>query len=305
MVNKPTFEVRKHFAEMAIEPIKSMVEGGAISDEVALGMIAQTTRNFRLEDISGAYRKFLDNACELFKDEANFNASYESRSDAYRYRIASENEGHLLFKLYEQLKGKDFENAKGLRAEMQRLLKNKKILELGCGPGFLVKVLQNLGAESVGVELRTSYKGRIPGIDIRYGSALNLDKLCKDESFDAIISNDFFATACVNRDEATKIASQMYDRTKENGLGLHMMTYEKMSMPVALFRSWMLKRKGAESSWEDWIKDMSEDEIEDSLWTNTCSLDPQYLLRVGFKLDEYAVDSGNFILAASKTRGSG
>ena len=160
--------------------------------------------------------------------------------------------------------------------------------------------MQNLGAEAMGLELRTDYKGKIPKIDIRYGNAINLDKLCENESFDAIISNSVFATACIQREDATKIAGKMYDKTKENGLGIHVLSYEKMSLPLVLFRSWILERKGAES-WLSMIKDLEQDEIENSLWTNECSLDPQYLLRTGFKIEEYGIDSKNLVIALRKT----
>ena len=297
--DKIPFELQRLFADRALEPIKSLVQSGVVNDEEALALVVQASGNFRPENMSPNYRLFKENSTELFKDEENFPASYETDLDAYRYRAASENDSLLLFKLYEHMKGKDFKNPLELKAGMQQLLANKSILELGCGPGFLVKALQNLGAKTVGVELRENYKGKISGIDIRYGNAVNLDKLCENESFDAIISNDFFATACVNRKDAAKMAAHMYDLTKETGVSVHAMAYEQIALPVILFRSWMLERQGIKNCWSPGIK-LDDDEINDAVWTNESSLDPQYLLRSGFKINEYVIDSGNLVIAARK-----
>lgn len=300
MTNGQPRQMRKYFVEMALEPIKAMVNAGAIPEDQALSMVVETTRCLE-RDPTAELDKFVKNSGKLFENEAKFQASYKSFADHYNYQPSSRNDQTLLYKLYQHMKGRRYDSPDKLKKEMQRLLENKRILELGCGPGFCVKTLEDLGAKVTGIEIREDHRGKIPGLDIRYGNVLNLDSICKQDNFDLVVSNDFFAVACIHGEEAEKAVEQISRKTLPGGLNIHLMAYMKMSPAVHEFRAWLVDRRNGNTRMQDMLNNLTDEEYESSLWTNRSSLDPQDLIRNGMSVLEYAIDNGDLVIAARKT----
>jgi hypothetical protein len=49
------------------------------------------------------------------------------------------------------------------------------------------------------------------------------------------------------------------------------------------------------------LNDNLDDETkEDILWTNKSTLDPQYLVRTGFKIKEYTMENGDLVIVTKK-----
>ncbi len=185
--------------------------------------------------------------------------------------------------------------------EVKLLLNGKRILELGCGPGFNLRVLQDLGANTSGIEIVEGLVGRVPQIDIRKGDAEYLDKLFGNDEFDIIYSRDLFCTAIMDQDKAKKIAKQMYKHTKIGGLVICQITYEKMQIPLYLMAMWFYNRK-ISGDFKKMEEDFwnNEEKIETELYTNRCSLDLQDLVIHGFRLIEYSIDNGELNMVLRK-----
>ena len=94
----------------------------------------------------------------------------------------------------------------------------------------------------------------------------------------------------------------MSRHTKTGGLGVHSIVYEKLELAIHFFGMWINNNKAGrdEEGWDDWFWNLSEEEREDMLYTNRCSLDPQYLLRSGFQLKEYSVENSDLTIVVEK-----
>jgi len=293
-------EMMRYMAKRAIEPIKAMVENRHISPEMALGLVAQSLGQFDESYCSPEFRRFKENSGKIFESEAYFESEYPDVPGVkpYKYARASRADVNFFLKLVE---GAEYSSPEELRAKAERALKGKRILEIGCGPGFALKVMQDLGAEPVGIEIRDMHKGKVPGLDIRYGDAADLGELCNDDKFDIIYSNNFFATAVIDFKTASRIARETREVIKDDGVAMHFVDYEKMNPVFAEFAAWVnsFQRGGVfYDVWESMFEKKDAYEQDDMMWVNTCSLDPQFLLRAGFRVDEYAIQNGDLVITA-------
>lgn len=113
-----------------------------------------------------------------------------------------------------------------LEKKARKALKNKKILELGCGPGFFMYSLKELGAEVTGIEINDGLKDKInPKLDIIFGDARNLNQLT-NENYDIILSKDFLSIS-VTKSYGNEIMEKAYSRLKKKGLSIHQIDYFK------------------------------------------------------------------------------
>ncbi|MDP7520992.1 MAG: class I SAM-dependent methyltransferase [Candidatus Pacearchaeota archaeon] len=302
-------ELQKYMAREATEPIKFMVQNKTIDPDAAISLVAHATGQFSDEEHLQEYKRFKKNSGEIFKNEITFKAGYDSGSGlGYIYRESSLTDMHFLFKLHQYFGDKDcysrflYNSPKQLKNNLNNILENKEILELGCGPGFGLKTFGNLGAKAVGVELREDYKEKIPNLDIKYGDAINLDEMCKGQKFDIIYSYDVFAEACIKQKKANEMAKEMYNKTKDGGYGFHFVKYEKFNPIFKEFSDWLQGHlRNVDSEWQrSWYDNLDDETKEDILWTNKSTLDPQYLVRTGFKIKEYTMENGDLVIVTKK-----
>ncbi len=294
--------ILRHMTKQVLEPIKSMVINGAIDIETATALVHSSSSGGYRDKPDPEYGRFRENSGKLFENEIYFESGYETPGGRFVYKNPSHVDSHFLFQLYNHLNGPNYETPEELREAMGALLKDKRFLELGCGPGFGLALFQELGANATGVEIRTDYRDAVPGVDIRYGDAVNLKELYPDEEFDIIYSNDFFADVCIDDLGARKVAYAMHDVTADCGIGFHTLSYKRMSPIMLAFRNFaisFMSDKDPEKSERFW-DNLSDDEREELSWTNTCSLDPQFLIRAGFDIEKYGIENLDLVIVTRK-----
>jgi hypothetical protein len=139
-------------------------------------------------------------------------------------------------------------------------------------------------------------------LDIKYGDAINLDEMCKGQKFDIIYSYDVFAEACIKQKKANEMAKEMYNKTKDGGYGFHFVKYEKFNPIFKEFSDWLQGHlRNVDSEWQrSWYDNLDDETKEDILWTNKSTLDPQYLVRTGFKIKEYTMENGDLVIVTKK-----
>lgn len=291
-------ELRKILLERAFKEIKKYVSSGVVPPNMALSMLAEATGQLKNRDED--LKRFVENSTGFITDDKFFESGYPTRSaTGYTYREPSHSDQIIFYHLYKHLSNQEYESPEQLKDIMKNLVKGKKILELGCGPGFTLDLFQRLGAKTTGVELRTKYRGRL-GLDIRYGGAERLDQLV-DEKYDIIYSKDFFCTAVLEPRESISVARRMAVATAEQGTGLHIAAYEKYHPIIERYIRWLNSQQmGISEEQEARIYNrLTDDEKADASWVNTFSLDPQHLLREGLSLEKYAIENG-FLVCITK-----
>lgn len=296
-------QMQRWMMRRALEPIQSMIESGQITSDIALGLMAQQSGQFSGREDTPAYKRFKENSGLIYTNESFFDVNYRSEhGDTYQFRPASNHDVHTLYKLYQHLSGKKYSSPEQLKEVMRGLLDGKRILELGCGPGFNLKVLQDLGARVSGIETRQNLIGGVPDVDVRLGDAEHLDDVFGDEKFDIVYSREIFCTAVMDQEKSGRIARQTYGHTTDNGTAIHQITYEKMDLPFYLLGFWISNREAGRNheALEEHFWDMPEEEREKAMYTNRCSLDPQDLVTPGFKIKEYSVENGELNIVAEK-----
>lgn len=288
-------EIQIWAMKRALEPIQSMIETGRLRPDMALGLLAEQSGQFQGNGDTSEYKRFKETSGLIYANEPFFDVNYRTEiGDIYKFRPASHHDVHTLYKLYQHLSGKEYSSPEQLKEVMRESLDGKRVLELGSGPGFNLKVLQDLGARVSGVEVRRNLIGGVPDVDVRYGYAEHLDDVFRDEQFDIVYSRDVFCRAVMDQEKSGRIATQTYRHTKDGGTGVHQITYEKMELPLYLLSLWIFNRETGRNheAMVEQFWNMPEEEREKAMYTNRCSLDPQDLVIPGFKLKEYSVENG-------------
>jgi SAM-dependent methyltransferase len=296
-------EIQRLEIEKILEPIKAQVEKGEISEEQAMGLLSIKLGKFSGEKDSSEYQKFKENSKIIYANEQFLDIAYKLDSgNLYKFLRASQQDIHTLFKLYQHLSGEKYNSQEKLKQIMEKLLNGKRILELGCGPGFNLKVLQDLGAKPSGVEILEGLTNRIPEVDVRYGDAENLDNLFGNEKFDIIYSRDLFCMNIMDREKANKINKQIEKHIKNGGIIIHQITYEKIDLSMHLLAMWFYSRRKNKNfkTMEKEFWDQSKEKRESKLYTNELALDPQEIIGEGFKLVENSVENGELNIILKK-----
>lgn len=302
-IRKETLELQRYMLRQGLEPIQSMVGAGALSPHEALSIVSSAFKTFSSDGWTSGYKKFMTNCKLIYLHEPFSPLSYILDSgDTYHYRRPSENDTHTLYKIYQYASGTEFKTPEELKAVLETALTGKHILEIGCGAGFNLKVLKDLGAEVSGIEPRSDMAKTLPELDIRIGDARHLNDIFEGKQFDIIYSRDLFCTAIMDSAEAMEIAPQLGEQTNEGGLNLHQVTYARMEIPLYLLGLWLSNREVGRDheGMEERFWNLSDAQREDRLYTNRCILDPQDLVRRGLKIQEYTIENGELNIIARK-----
>jgi SAM-dependent methyltransferase len=307
-VQRPTEELRRTverwLLKRCIGNLQHIIESGAISPTDALSIIAEDAGMFSEEKYAQGYKKFKNNSGLIYAGETFFETSYrhDGSGDVYNFRRPSSAGVNFLYKLHQHLSGKEFDSPEKLKAAVQEVLIGKRVLEVGCGPGFDLKLLKDLGADVSGVEIRGDFAGMIKGLDVRAGDAAKLDGVFGDETFDIIYSRNLFSEAVLGMKRSEEIAVKLCEHTKQGGIQIHQVGYKKMGLEVLLFSMWVSNREAGrdQKETEEWFWNKPGWERDALLYQNRCSLDPQDLLREGLALKEYAIENGELNIVATK-----
>lgn len=186
----------------------------------------------------------------------------------------------------------------GTISTIRQTLEGKRILELGCGPGFFLHMLNDLGAEVTGVEMNDSYKNKVDGINIVYGDAKNLSSFVHG-SYDVVISKDFLSLA-VTKDDAGPIMAEAFKVTREGGFSFHQIDYGKMDEKKYLEMISHASGQGLDEArirqtWEH----LPADTKEMLLYKNILNISLDHLADIGYKpLTQYKYCVDKFLTIA-------
>lgn len=119
--------------------------------------------------------------------------------------------------------------------KLKKILKNKKILHIGCGYGYFLEVIESLGAVPFGVEPYCSFPDTLNIIKAKIEDLQNnnseLSKKLKDEKFDVIVAHDLFLfSIIINKENAHKIAKSLKKYLNKKGV----MVFENMNEETLL-----------------------------------------------------------------------
>ena len=292
---------------LAVEAIQKVISDGIFDpkelvaelnlDESVVFTALSKSKYMFLDTRSEERKRFDENIKKAFKDEQYFASSYDKRfGSEYIYRPASEIYSSLFYKIYQHLSGKPYKTADQLMKNMHSALKQKRILELGCGPGFVLPLLNRLGAKATGVEQIGDHKGMVRGADIRYGDARFLNHFIDHESFDIIISRDFLTDKILSKANALCVMIACTNVATRGGMGIHQMVYETIHPDTEDFYAWLASRNGGPNydEYKQYVSRRSEEEKACVKRTNEPALSENDLQSLRFDVAEYAAEAGYF-----------
>lgn len=287
--------------EELLKPIKDKFKRGEINDQEAIALLLKKLKISSEENNSEEFLKFKKLSRLLFQDEVCLDIGYKMPSgNNYNFFKASEHYAAVLFSIYKYLSGKDFNSEEELLELMKDSLKNKKILELGCGVGFNLKVLNNLGAKTSGIDILPELREKIEGIDLIIDDCENLQKIFDNGVFDIIYSMDFFTDSILTSDKSRKILRESFEILKPGGLIINHITYKKVDLPVILLSIWLFCEKTGkdyDSAEKEYFENNSQ-----KLYSNNPTLTKEDYESHGFEVLKYCKEDGEFMVVARKLK---
>ena len=268
MTEKEKKDFLRGMTKRHIEQSFEMMESMGMPLDYALAIFADTTR-FLERDNSPEFEKFLEYSGQIFENEFHVKCSYHHAENVppYEFRPASVEYTNILFQLYEQYSNQEYESEQELTDIMKNILSGKKILEIGCGPGFFLPILKRLGAQAHGIEVCEDNKDKVPDVDIVYTDAENLESILGEEKFDIIISKDVFCGVVLKKDKAYSILENAYNKLKKNGIIINQIDYKRMELSFYFMRQKMICNDlnyDFDRMLDNWFYEMSEEEQEEA-----------------------------------------
>ncbi len=123
----------------------------------------------------------------------------------------------------------DYEN------KLKNILKNKKILHIGCGYGYFLEVIKSLNAVPFGIEPYCSFPDNLNIIKAKaedlQDSNSELSKTLNGKKFDAIVAHDLFLfSILISKENAHKIIKSLKKYLNKRGI----MVFESMNEETLL-----------------------------------------------------------------------
>ena len=235
---------------------------------------------------SDGWLKFEAHKTAIFRREVFQPTSTPSPfGKGYTFRPASLTYDHLYWKIYHELGGDDiYETDEELCQRFRQCVQGHRLLEIGCCPGFALKVLKSHGAHCRGIDICDL---RIPGIfNVDIGNARELASRYGNGKFDLIISRDFFCEPTViTQEDSGKVLNDAYQLLKPGGVMISEISFIRTNTPMGLIATYfMMKEDGYEGNIEEFIdfSFASEKAINLSEWTNRLSIRIDNCVAAGF-----------------------
>jgi len=123
----------------------------------------------------------------------------------------------------------------------------KKVLEVGCGEGKLIRLLRDEGVEAWGVDIENNMK-----YDVHFIAGVDAKDLpFKDKLFDVVVSNDFFEH--IAEQDIDKVYNEM-SRVGKHVIARISLKEKDNHLTVKPISWWKEKLPGCEFIGKDWNK---------------------------------------------------
>ena len=76
----------------------------------------------------------------------------------------------------------------------------------------------------------------------------------KDNNIESVYSKDFFSDVCISEENSRGVVKSIYNKTKDEGHGFHLITYEKIHPLFLEFANWLKAFMRGENleEWKKW-----------------------------------------------------
>ncbi len=251
---------------------------------------------------SDSWKKFRQNKEEIFRHEVFFPVFYKNPGGKYHFSAPSKSLVNFFWIIYQALGGKDdYSSPSELLTKFKEVIHGKRILEIGPGPGFTLKVLADAGALVKGIEIRSF--DFLPEANIVLGNACSLEKHFEENVFDLIISHDFFCEAVVSQEESLDVLSGSAKLLKKGGLMVNQVNFFRVdSIFNYAIQYFEMKKQGLVKDANEFIERFdSYESFEKPRWSNKISLRIDHFFPAGFSVRKIWAENSyiNIILERS------
>ncbi len=227
---------------------------------------------------SNGWLKFEAYSKALFALEKYQPVSYNTPSDlGYISRPASECYDHLFWTVYRELGGDDnYETPQELVEKFKNLVSGLRILELGCGPGFALHVLEQYGAQCKGIDIRNL---GIPDIfKPEMGDARKLSSYYAAGEFDLIISHDFFCEVILDQEDSGHVLRGAHQVLRTGGHMIHEINFFRMDAPIYYVINYLILKSQLK------IRDI--DDYINIIFNSGDTIAPKWNNRLSIRIDD-------------------
>lgn len=245
----------------------------------------------QLDFYKSAARILEETKSEEFKAEyqkvtpINFNGINATCIEQYGYNGSTSYRSMFYMLLRHLTNVEGGESELEIRAKAKSAFSRRKILELGSGPGFFLRLLQNFGAEVKGVDINSSLEKEVRkrNLPVVFGDLKDLKKLVGDEKYDIIFSRDVISYA-VTRDDSHPIMQSAFDVLRNGGLSIHQIDYKKASEEqyLGFVAKYAEKHKMDAEKVRKTFQMLPPEQKEIILRRNIFNISPQSLERIGY-----------------------
>lgn len=171
-------------------------------------------------------------------------------------------------------------------------LKGKKIIELGCGPGYFLDFLKSLGINAKGIDPRFRKREKI----IRKDAKIALREM-KGNDIDLIVSVNLFADGIISEKDASEIMMYSHRCLKKKGKIVNVVNFQKVE------EGELLKRLGRKEEnfdrFKRWWEGLNKKEKEALLDKNKPFFSEKWG-KNGFEAKEKIDFAGNYLSVFEK-----
>jgi len=214
----------------------------------------------------------------LFAYEKYQPVSYSTPSDlGYVTRPASECYDHLFWTVYHELGGDtNYKTPEELIEKFNNLVSGLRVLELGCGPGFALHVLEQYGAQCKGIDIRNLGVPEIFRPEV--GDARKLSSFYDAEEFDLIISHDFFCEVIVSQEDSGHVLRGAHHVLKPGGRMIHEINFFRMDAPIYYVINYLILKSQRK------VRDI--DDYIDIIFNSGETITPQWNNKLSLRIDD-------------------
>jgi SAM-dependent methyltransferase len=178
----------------------------------------------------------------------------------------------------------------------RRAFSGKRVLELGCGPGFFLYTLRALGADVAGVDVSDKFREQTGQrqLNVSYGDARDLVGVVGEKRFDIVFSKDFLSFS-VTQDDAEPVMKGVHSVLRPGGLTLHQIDYSRKDETAYFAMVEKIAPTALDRVKKKWLE-LEPEQKEMLLRPNVLNISLEHLERLGFRpLTRYRLDSEDWL----------